>query len=55
MTTAETGPMPWDELYALATPKRAFSMLFNIVNVLRSFERRFNSWARAGRKPDGLP
>ncbi len=35
MITAETGPMPWDELYALATPKRAFSMLFNVVNVLR--------------------
>ncbi len=35
MITAETGPMPWDDLYALATPKRAFSMLFNVVNVLR--------------------
>jgi oxygen-dependent protoporphyrinogen oxidase len=33
--TGETGPMPWDRLYALATPKRAFSMLFNVVNVLR--------------------
>jgi oxygen-dependent protoporphyrinogen oxidase len=33
--TGETGPMPWDDLYALATPKRAFNMLFNIVNVLR--------------------
>jgi oxygen-dependent protoporphyrinogen oxidase len=33
--TAETGPMPWDSVYALATPKRAFSMLFNVVNVLR--------------------
>jgi oxygen-dependent protoporphyrinogen oxidase len=33
--TGETGPMPWDGLYALATPKRAFSMLFNVVNVLR--------------------
>jgi oxygen-dependent protoporphyrinogen oxidase len=40
--TAERGPMPWDDLYALATPKRAFSMLFNIANVLRgrSAERR---------------
>jgi len=27
--TRETGPMPWDDLYALATPKRSFSMLFN--------------------------
>jgi oxygen-dependent protoporphyrinogen oxidase len=33
--TGEAGPMPWDEIYALATPKRAFSMLFNVVNVLR--------------------
>jgi protoporphyrinogen/coproporphyrinogen III oxidase len=33
--TNETTPMPWDELYALATPKRAFSMLFNVANVLR--------------------
>ena len=35
MMTSETGPMPWDPIYALATPKRAFSMLFNVVNVLR--------------------
>jgi oxygen-dependent protoporphyrinogen oxidase len=35
MLTNETQPMPWDDLYALATPKRAFSMLFNTVNVLR--------------------
>jgi len=35
MLTGETGPMPWDSLYALATPKRSFSMLFNVVNVLR--------------------
>ena len=33
--TGETGPMPWDDLYALATPKRSFSMLFNVANVLR--------------------
>ena len=33
--TSEQGAMPWDGLYALATPKRAFSMLFNTVNVLR--------------------
>jgi oxygen-dependent protoporphyrinogen oxidase len=35
MLTGETQPMPWDDLYALATPKRAFKMLFNVVNVLR--------------------
>jgi protoporphyrinogen/coproporphyrinogen III oxidase len=34
--TGETGPMPWDGLYALATPKRSFSMLFNTANVLRA-------------------
>lgn len=33
--TGETGPMPWDGLYALATPGRSFSMLFNTANVLR--------------------
>jgi oxygen-dependent protoporphyrinogen oxidase len=33
--TCERGPAPWDGIYALATPKRAFSMLFNVVNVLR--------------------
>lgn len=35
MLTDERGPMPWDDLYALATPKRSFSMFFNIANVLR--------------------
>jgi protoporphyrinogen/coproporphyrinogen III oxidase len=35
IVTGESGPMPWDGIYALATPKRAFSMLFNVVNVLR--------------------
>ena len=34
--TRETAPMPWDDIYALATPKRSFSMLFNTANVLRS-------------------
>jgi len=33
--TGERGPMPWDDLYAVATPKRSFSMLFNTSNVLR--------------------
>jgi protoporphyrinogen/coproporphyrinogen III oxidase len=32
--TRDGGPMPWDGLYALATPKRSFSMLFNVANVL---------------------
>ena len=27
--------MPWDDLYALATPEAPFNMLFNTVNVLR--------------------
>jgi oxygen-dependent protoporphyrinogen oxidase len=34
--TGETTPMSWDGIYALATPDRAFSMLFNVANVLRS-------------------
>src|SRR5256714_11569644 len=34
--TNETHPMPWDDLYALATPRRSVSMLFNTANVLRS-------------------
>jgi oxygen-dependent protoporphyrinogen oxidase len=33
--TGEPGPMAWDGIYALATPKRSFSMLFNVVNVMR--------------------
>ncbi|MDX6486395.1 MAG: hypothetical protein QOF43_1548 [Gaiellaceae bacterium] len=33
--TSGAGAMPWDELYALATPKRSFGMLFNTANVLR--------------------
>jgi len=36
--TNETAPMPWDDLYALATPKRSFSMLFNTTNVRRAGE-----------------
>jgi oxygen-dependent protoporphyrinogen oxidase len=38
--TNETGPMPWDGIYALATPQRSFSMLFNIANVLRNANAR---------------
>src|SRR5262249_725512 len=33
--TGETEAMPWDGLYALATPGRSFGMLFNTANVLR--------------------
>jgi oxygen-dependent protoporphyrinogen oxidase len=33
--TRETGPMPWDDLYALATPDKSFCMLFNPGNALR--------------------
>ena len=42
--------MPWDDLYALATPKRSFSMLFNTANVLR----RRRSSAGARRQSDGV-
>ena len=38
--TGETEPMPWDGIYALATPGRSFGMLFNTVNVLRRGSRR---------------
>ena len=41
--TCERAPMPWDEVYALATPNRSFGMLFNTANVLR------------GRTPERLP
>jgi oxygen-dependent protoporphyrinogen oxidase len=34
--TNERSATPWDGLYALATPKRSFSMLFNTANVLRT-------------------
>ena len=36
--TKETTAVPWDDLYALATPKRSFSMLFNTTNVRRAGE-----------------
>jgi protoporphyrinogen/coproporphyrinogen III oxidase len=36
--TGETGPMPWDPLYALATPRKTFSMMFNVTNVRRNGE-----------------
>jgi oxygen-dependent protoporphyrinogen oxidase len=33
--TGETEPMPWDGIYAVATARRSFNMLFNTANVLR--------------------
>ena len=36
--TKETAAVPWDDLYALATPKRSFSMLFNPTTVRRAGE-----------------
>jgi oxygen-dependent protoporphyrinogen oxidase len=38
--TREPGAMPYDGIYALATPKRSFNMLFNTANVTRSGGRR---------------
>lgn len=38
--TNETGPMPWDDLYALATPEKSFCMLFNPGNALRTGARK---------------
>ena len=32
--TDEEGPQPWDGIYAIATPKRSTSMLFNMANVM---------------------
>jgi oxygen-dependent protoporphyrinogen oxidase len=34
--TRERAPMPWDRIYALATPESSFGMLFNTANVLRT-------------------
>jgi oxygen-dependent protoporphyrinogen oxidase len=33
--TAEQRPMPYDGIYAVATPKRSFNMMFNTASVLR--------------------
>jgi len=38
--TYETRPAPWDDIYALATPKRAFGIVFNTGNALRVDGRR---------------
>lgn len=42
--TEETGGMPWDDLYAILTPDKAFNMVFNHANPLRQ---------RHPRKPGG--
>jgi oxygen-dependent protoporphyrinogen oxidase len=60
--TNETGRQPWDDLYAVATPRRAFSMLMNTTNVRRAGETSrapggaFMAWAAAGfaRRLEGL-
>ncbi len=36
--TNETGPQPWDRCYAIATPKRAFNVFFNMTSLARSHE-----------------
>jgi oxygen-dependent protoporphyrinogen oxidase len=33
--TAETAPMPWDDLYSILTPDASFNMFFNHANFLR--------------------
>ena len=37
--TNEQGPMDYDGIYAVATPKRSFNMMFNTADVLRRGER----------------
>jgi oxygen-dependent protoporphyrinogen oxidase len=38
--TEEAGPMPWDHLYAVAVVDKAFNMLFNHANPLRTPDKR---------------
>ncbi len=38
--TGEAGAMPWDEVYAMATPGRAFDMFFNHAQPIRTPGRR---------------
>ena len=40
LLTDETSPMPWDGVYAIATPNRSFNMLFNMANVVRRGDER---------------
>ena len=43
--TGEASPMPWDDVYAIGTPKKSFNMIFNFANTLRA--------TRGERKPGG--
>jgi oxygen-dependent protoporphyrinogen oxidase len=38
--TEETGPMPWDHIYAVAVVDKSFNMLFNHANPLRTGDKR---------------
>jgi oxygen-dependent protoporphyrinogen oxidase len=40
VATKETGPMPWDGVYAMATPGRVFDMFTNQAHALRSADTR---------------
>lgn len=40
LLTGETGPMPWDANYAIATPGLSFGVLFNMASVTRTGTRR---------------
>ena len=40
LSTNEPGATRWDDLYAIATPGRAFNMIFNTANVVRGGPRR---------------
>lgn len=37
--TNEAGPAPWDDCYAIASPKRSFNVVFNMSSVIRAGER----------------
>ncbi len=37
--TNESTPQVWDDAYAIATPKRAFNVFFNMSNTIRAIER----------------
>lgn len=38
--TDETAPRPWDDLYAIAAPKRSFAIVLNQASILRGAETR---------------
>lgn len=38
--TTETGPMPWDRVYAILTPGKAFNMVFNHANPVHCLANR---------------